>query len=66
MNRRKVHNFLTAFAELMAKRELSATAGNGASVLEVVSVELLCTTVFVCGLGFCQRHERRLHEWRDR
>jgi len=41
MNRRKGHNYLTVFADLMTKRVLFATPGKDASVWETFSAELL-------------------------
>ena len=41
MNRRKGHNYLTVFADLLAKRVLFATAGKDASVWEAFAAELL-------------------------
>ncbi len=41
MNRRKGHNYLTVFADLLAKRVLFATPGKGASVWESFAAELL-------------------------
>ena len=41
MNRRKGHNYLTVFADLLAKRVLFATPGKDASVWEAFAAELL-------------------------
>ena len=41
MNRRKGHNYLTVFADLLAKRVLFATPGKDASVWEAFAGELL-------------------------
>jgi transposase len=41
MNRRKGHNYLTVFADLVAKRVLFGTPGKDASVWEAVAAELL-------------------------
>ena len=41
MNRRKGHNYLTVFADLLAKRVLFATPGKGASVWGAFAGELL-------------------------
>ena len=41
MNRRKGHNYLTVFADLVAKRVLFATPGKDASVWEAFAAELL-------------------------
>jgi transposase len=41
MNRRKGHNYLTVFANLLAKRGLFATAGKDVSVWEAFAAELL-------------------------
>jgi transposase len=41
MNRRKGHNYLTGFADLLAKRVLFATPGKDASVWEAFAAELL-------------------------
>jgi transposase len=41
MNRRKGHNYLTVFADLLAKRVLFATPGKDASVWEAFAEELL-------------------------
>jgi transposase len=41
MNRRKGHNYLTVFADLLAKRVLFATPGRDASVWEAFAAELL-------------------------
>jgi hypothetical protein len=40
-NRRKGHNYLTVFADLVAKRGLFATSGKDASVWEAFAAELL-------------------------
>ena len=41
MNRRKGHNYLTVFADLLAKRVLFATPGKDASVWDAFAAELL-------------------------
>lgn len=41
MNRRKEHNFLTVFADLMTKKVLFATPGKDAPVREAFGAELL-------------------------
>ena len=41
MNRRKGHNYLTVFADLLAKRVLFATPGKDASVWEALAAKLL-------------------------
>jgi transposase len=41
INRRKGHNYLTVFADLLAKRVLFATPGKDASVWEAFAAELL-------------------------
>jgi hypothetical protein len=41
MNRRKGHNYLTVFADLVAKRVLFATPGKDASVWEAFATDLL-------------------------
>ena len=41
MNRRKGHNYLTVFADLMTKRVLFATPGKDASVWAAFAAELL-------------------------
>ena len=41
MNRRERHNYLTVFADLLAKRVISATPGKDASVWEAFAAELL-------------------------
>jgi transposase len=41
MNRRKGHNYLTVFADLVAKRVLFATPGKDASVWAAFAAELL-------------------------
>jgi hypothetical protein len=60
MNRRKGHNYLTVFADLLAKRVLFATLGKDASVWEAFAAELLrhnghwtqgLTTAFMEGLN---------------
>ena len=41
INRRKGHNYLTVFSDLLAKRVLFATPGNDTAVLEAFAAELL-------------------------
>lgn len=41
MNRRKGHNYITVFADLIQKRVIYATEGKGASVWEAFAAELL-------------------------
>ena len=61
MNRRKGHNYLTVFANLLAKRVLFATSGRDASVWEAFAAELLrhnsCHPI--CGGGLRPNSEDR-------
>jgi transposase len=67
MNRRKGHNYLTVFSDLITKRLLFATPGEEASVWEAFAEELLRHNGHPKAIQHvAHRHERRLHQGSER